>query len=215
MGWDAVLFGELEFPKGGVEAWKALVVEEGLYADKAWKQSAMMGDPVEATTVAGVLAKLEDHRRWCEEKYPGPDHQRVQIEGDRVSLRAYINEDDFRYWCGNIATMVRVADKVGATGEYVALANDEMAGERLVLTGGKSRCEPIDLREMMGGGDAPESDLDYAAIVEEIFATTSEKLERLAEKRGAPAKAAAPKARTAPAKKPAKKTAAKPAKKAK
>ncbi len=205
MGWDAFLFGELTFPRGGIEAWKTLVIKEGLYKDKVWKASSMMGDPSETATVAEMLVKLEDHARWCDEEYAGPDHQRVRIDGDRVSVRAYINEDDFRYWAGNIATMLRLGEKVGATGEYVALANDGNDGERLTLTGGTSRCELVD-------GLAVMTDDAYQAIIRELFDTTTDKMTKVTESRAAKKKVAAKKAPTkkAVAKKvPAKKVAAK------
>ncbi len=214
MGWDAFVFGDLVFPKGGIEAWKKLVIREGLYGDE-WTSSTMLGDPTETMTVADMLAKLADHRRWCEEEYPGPDHQTVDIEGNRLSLRGYINEDDFRYYQGNIATMLRVAEKVGATGEYAAIANDDLAGERLVLEDGASRFEPFGVNT---GGD-PSDGQDYWAIVEGLFRRVAEKMKESANlpayemsaKKAAPKKAPAKEAPAtkAPAKKaPAKKAAA-------
>jgi hypothetical protein len=226
MGWDAFVFGDLVFPKGGIEAWKKLVIEEGLYGDE-WTRSTMLGEPTETMTVADMLAKLDDHRRWCEEEYPGPDHQTVDIDGNRLSLRGYINEDDFQYYRGNIATMLRVAEKVGATGEYAAIANDDLAGELLVLEDGTSRIEPFGVNT---GGD-PSEGKDYWAIIEGLFRRVAEKMKESADlpayetsaKSAVPAKAkahakkkAAPAKKAGPAKKkagPAKKKAA-PAKKA-
>lgn len=202
MGWDALLFGELEFPKGAVAQWKELVVEEGLFKDRVWKNSRWMGDPSETTTVAGMLAKLEDHSRWCDREYKGPDYQFVRIDGDRVTMRAYINEDDFRSWRGDVATMFRVGEKVGAKGEYVAIANDDMSGERLVLDGKASRCEPIDLIPVFAGGEVPEGALDYAAIIEEtIQAMTTRIRKKSGPAKKTPAKKAAKKAKMALAKK--------------
>ena len=219
MGWDAFVFGDLVFPKGGIDAWKKLVIEEGLYGDE-WTSSTMLGEPTETMTVADMLAKLDDHRRWCEEEYPGPDHQTVDIEGNHLTLRGYINEDDFQYYRGNIATMLRVAEKVGATGEYAAIANDDLAGERLVLEDGTSRIEPFGVNT---GGDLSEGK-DYWAIIEGLFRRVAEKMKESADlpayetsaKSAPPAKAKGlAKKKAAPAKKavPAKKKAA-PAKKA-
>ena len=215
MGWDALLFGELTFPQGGIDAWKRLVIQEGLYRDKAWKQSSMMGEPTDTVSVAEMLEKLEDHARWCEDEYPGPDHQRVTVDGNRVSVRACINEDDFRSWAGNIATMLRLAEKVGATGEYVALANDANDAERLVLANGASRCERIDGVAVMTG-EGLDTALDYAGIVEEIFRRTQEKVQGVMAGHAAKAPSTKAPAKKAPAKKtPTEKTPAKkaPAKK--
>ncbi|MBK6578178.1 MAG: hypothetical protein IPG17_18655 [Sandaracinaceae bacterium] len=181
MGWNALLFGELEFPPEGVETWTALIVEPGEFKDKAWKRSPWMGDPTESTTVAGVLAKLAEHSRWCEEELRMADHQSVRIEGNRLSIRASINEDDFRSYAGDIATMLRLAARVGARGEYVAIAGDDMAGERLVLDAKGSHCEPVDLMGALTGGEVPESTLDYASVIPELFATTAAAAKRHAE----------------------------------
>jgi hypothetical protein len=188
-----MVFGELTFPAGGVEAWKKLTVAAGTYKDKAWKKSAWLGDPTETTTVAAMLVALEKHSVWCATKYTGPDHMHVAIEGNCVTVRGYLNEDDFRHWCGNLATMLRAAEKVGASGEYVAIANDDLAGERLVLAGGKSCCERVDLMGTMTGGDVPESALDYRLILSELEATTTAKLRPAAEPSAAKKKAAAKK----------------------
>ena len=230
MGWDAMLFGDLKFPPGGVAAWKELVIEDGLYKD--WKKWTMMGDPGATTTVAGLIAQLEDHARWCTDEYDGADVQHVTVDGDGVTVRAYINEDDFRHWGGLIATMMRVAEKVGGEGEYVAVPNDEMAGERLVIRGGKSHVEPIDLVPAMMD-DAVEGGLPYRAILDEIMASVAAKMERVhglpraiaqpqkaapqsaAPAKAAPKKPAAPKKKAAPKTKAAPKKPAAPKKKAK
>lgn len=187
MGWSALLFGEIEFPPGGVEAWRALPLEPGVFSEKAWKRSRWMGDPAERTTVAGVLAKLAEHARWCDEVLRIGDHQSLRIDGDRLSLRASLNEDDFRGYAGDIATMLRLATKVGARGEYVAVAADDLAGERLVLDAVGSRLEPVDLMGAMTGGEVPASSLDYAAVLEELFATTGAVALRHGEARSAEA----------------------------
>ncbi len=172
MGWSALLFAEIDLPPGAVEAWKALPVGPSAFADKGWKRSPWMGDPSERTTVAGVLVKLAEHARWCEEELRIGDHQSFRVDGGRISLRASINEDDFRAYAGDIATVLRLAAEVGGRGEYVAVAADDLAGERLVLDARGSRREPVDLMGAMTGGDVPESTLDYAALLQELFATT-------------------------------------------
>ncbi|MFO0714159.1 MAG: hypothetical protein U0353_30155, partial [Sandaracinus sp.] len=175
MGWNALLFGDLELPPGALDRWRTLRIEEGLYRD--WARSSMMGEPAHELTVEELIEKLADHARWCDETYDGPDHQRLTLTERSVSLRAQINEDDFRYWNGLVATMFRLGEKVGAEGEYLALASDEMAGERLVISGGTSRHERVDLVDEMMRRGGPSGVFPYQPILDEISAVTSARLQ--------------------------------------
>lgn len=178
MGWDALLFAELKFPNGGVNAWKKLALDESTYegdTDDQW-----IGTPGKAGTVAELLAELADYQQHGE-KTPGGDWLELTVSGDEVALRAMINEDDFRYWQGTVGNVLRIAEKVSARGEYVVVANDDMLGARIVLDGeGGSRVEEFSLSELLAGEGAPEdASLDYATIVEEMFAKMNAKLEAM------------------------------------
>jgi hypothetical protein len=192
MGWNALLFGDLELPPGALDRWRTLRIEEGLYRD--WARSSMMGEPAHELTVEELIEKLAYHARWCDETYDGPDHQRLTLTERSVSLRAQINEDDFRYWNGLVATMFRLGEKVGAEGEYLALASDEMAGERLVISGGTSRHERVDLVDEMMRRGGPSGVFPYQPILDEISAVTSARLQARA---AAPKKAPAAEPRAA------------------
>lgn len=198
MGWDAILFAELTFPPGGIEAWRDLEMEESTYED--WSDVPLMAGVTDTTTVAAVIAKLEEHSRWCAEVYRGPDHQRLVIDGDGVSFRAYINEDDYGSYSGDIATLFRLGERVGAKGEYVVLANDCMSGDRIVLAGGKSRLEQVDFVEMLSGGAPPEGDLDYQGILDDILDVTQKKVDAMVAAQAAKPEPAMAKAKAKPEK---------------
>lgn len=59
---------------------------------------------------------------------------------------------------------------VGARGQYLALANDGNDGERTVIADGKSRVASIVLHEVLAGAATEPDSVDYAAVIEEIFA---------------------------------------------
>ncbi len=206
MGWDAILFADLTFPPGGIEAWRELGIESDTYED--WSDAPLMIGEAESTTVTGVLAKLAKHSTWCAEVYGGPDHQTLVVTANHVSFRAYINEDDYGAYSTEIATLFRLGERVKATGEYVVLANDSMAGDRIVLARGKSRLEAVDFVEMLSGGEPPEGALDYQGILDKILEVTQKRVDAMVKAQGKKTKAAPTREKGKPAG-PAKKAGAK------
>jgi hypothetical protein len=213
------MFAELQFPAGAVSAWKKLTLDESTYADDTDDQ--WIGTSGKEGTVAELLADIAEHQEYSE-KTRGVDWLDLVVSGDKVTFRAMINEDDFRYWQGIVGNVLRIAEKVSARGEYVVVANDDMVGARVVLDGeGGSRVEEFSLSELLGGEEEPEDGaIDYATIVEEMFAKMSAKLDSLTKKpaeekkKAAPKKKAAAKKKAAPTKKAAAKKKAAPTKKA-
>jgi hypothetical protein len=189
MGWNAILAADLELPAGALGAWKALAFDDRTYDD--WGPLTSRTPSSGASTVGGTLAQLDAFGEACARG--GVDMFRLTQGEGTIQLRALLNEDDYRSIGREVATILRLAARVGARGQFLVLADDGCDGERTVLDGDEGSAESITLAEVYEGAAAGPTDVDYAAVVDEIFAFVANPI-------SAPTKKAP--AKKAPAKKP-------------
>ena len=166
MGWSAILAADVEFENGTIEAWKALAIDDASY--HTWGPLTAVAPPGVAATVGESLARLDEMARGAIE---AGDQLALTWHGNTLRVRGDINEDDYRSIARDLATVLRVAERVGARGQYLALANDGNDGERTVIADDTSRVESIVLHEVLSGAATEPGGVDYAAVIEEIFAS--------------------------------------------
>jgi len=186
MGWSAILAADIEFENGTIDAWKALAIDDASY--EKWGPLTAVAPRGVAATVGESLARLDEMARGCA-ALGGHDQLALTWHGRTLRVRGDINEDDYRSIARDLATVQRV----GARGQYLALANDGNDGERTVIEGGTSRVESIALHDVLSGAATDPGGVDYAAVIEEIFASVQSAMMNPPKKKAAAAKKPAPK----------------------
>lgn len=166
MGWNAIVAGDVEVDEAQVEAWKALAIGDASF--RSWGPLTTRTPAGVAGTVDEALSRLEDFARACESAGTG-DWLELAWSGGRLSARGYLNEDDYRAIGRELATVLRIAEKVGGRGQLLVLADDGADGERTILDEGPSRHEPIAMHEVFGGAAIGPLDVDYVGVVNEMF----------------------------------------------
>lgn len=187
MGWNAVLAADVELPPDRVETWRALAIDDARF--RSWGPLTARTPPGVGGTVLTQLSSLERFGRACEEAGTG-EFLELRWEGSRFSVRGYVNEDDYRAIGRQLATVVRIAEKVGGRGQLLVLADDGADGERTILDGGESRYEAIAMHDVFGGGAAGPLEVDYASVVNELFERRASAPLETPEKKAAPKKTA-------------------------
>jgi hypothetical protein len=131
MEWTVAIFGELRFPKGGVEAWMELRVDASRYED--WVEEFEGGglDPMPARA-------LLDEIRAFPAPPEGPGKLKISRETREISVAGFLEEDGYRAWCAQLATLFRVAEDAGACGEILFVNVGGAYGYRVKVKPGAS-----------------------------------------------------------------------------
>lgn len=131
MEWTVAVFGELQFPKGGVEAWKALEVDASRYED--WVEE-FEGGGLDPAPVHEVL----DEIRAFPAPPEGPGKLKISVKSPQVSVVGVLEDDGYRAWCAHVATLFRVAEDAGASGEITFVHVGGAYGYRVKVKPGSS-----------------------------------------------------------------------------
>jgi hypothetical protein len=131
MEWTVAVFGELSFPRGGVEAWKVLEVDASRYDD--WVEE-FEGGGLDPAPVHEVLDEIRAFRAPPE----GPGKLRISVNSRGVSVVGVLEDDGYRAWCAHVATLFRVADGAGASGEITFVHVGGAYGYRVEVKPGAS-----------------------------------------------------------------------------
>ncbi len=190
MSWGAILAADIRFEHGTIDAWKALAIDDASYEE--WGPVTEAAPPGVAATVRESLVRVDEMSRGCA-ALGGTDQLALTWEGSTLRVRGYLNEDDYRSIARDLATVLRVAERVGARGQYIVLADDNNDGERTVLQDGASRVEPIDVLAVLSGAATEPDGVDYAIVVNEIVASIQSAMAHPPEKPVAKKKAPAAK----------------------
>lgn len=101
------IYGTLHFPPGAIARWRALDLDPGeAEPDEHGEIEGTFAQPCDAPTVAAVLAADDDRHHFV----------RLDLDGDRLHVRAALGDDTWATWCGRIAALARAAARVGARG---------------------------------------------------------------------------------------------------
>jgi hypothetical protein len=134
MGWDVVIAGTLRFAKGALEPWTRTAVvltDEGLPP-----LIAMAARTGGATSVAQLL---DECRRFGESLPKGaPALLDVATEGDTMSIRAMLPEDDYRDVGGALVAIGSAASNAGASGRVLFCNVGTRRGDVLIVDEGKT-----------------------------------------------------------------------------
>ena len=165
MSWGAILAADIRFEHGTIDAWKALAIDDASYEE--WGPVTEAAPPGVAATVRESLVRVDEMSRGCA-ALGGTDQLALTWEGSTLRVRGYLNEDDYRSIARDLATVLRVAERVGARGQYIVLA---------VLSGAATEPDGV----------------DYAIVVNEIVASIQSAMAHPPEKPVAKKKAPAAK----------------------
>ncbi len=178
MGWQGYAVAELRFPPGGVETWKAFSLGKAGYRPDDWP--SLIQGSVTDRTIAAELDELVGHEVWLrKQRTPTIEWVDSKLEGDRYQLRLWLNEDDFRAHAPEVATMLRLAERIpGASG--LAVFGGYGIDESVVLRIRAGTCTLEDLSEPDAGWPLPQQD-DPFIISIEVDAITSRAEEAMLE----------------------------------
>lgn len=131
MEWTVAVFGELRFPRGGVEAWKALVVDASRHED--WVEEFDDGglDPAPVREVLDEIAAFPAPPE-------GPGRVKISLGSKEIHAVGFLADDGYRAWCAHLATLFRVAADAGATGDLTFVNVAGLYGYRVEVKPGSS-----------------------------------------------------------------------------
>jgi hypothetical protein len=130
--WDAWAFGELTFPAGAVDKWKAGRPATAAWAAlPAWLRPNLAADARVSTT----LASLKHAEAAQRQHVRSPDAVSARIVGSSASLRAYLTGTWFAHFAGQLVALTLAAAAQGARGELVIVDVRTARGHRLRLEG--------------------------------------------------------------------------------
>jgi len=139
LGYNAGGYGSMKFPSSAaLAAWKASEVSHGAYDD--WVGD-LEGSSAPVETVTKRLARIAAGSSVATHAI-----QQVAIEGTTVSLTYDVGEDAFREGAGDLAALLRCADRRGAKGTFYFLGTAGAEGDfaySLVLTGRASKLSAL------------------------------------------------------------------------
>jgi hypothetical protein len=105
------IYGTLHFPPGALARWRELDLDRGdAEPDDHGEIEGTFAQPCEETSVAAVLASDDDRHHFV----------RLDVDGDRLHVRAALGDDTWAPWCGRISALARAAARVGAHGHLEA-----------------------------------------------------------------------------------------------
>lgn len=145
MEWHVTIFGDLEFPPGGVDRWRALSPDPEAHGDAADLGGAALGR-AKVSEVLGALASLHD-------KPGAPGRVDVTVSEAGVKVRGFLIDVGYRAWLGQAVSTLRAASEAGARGViYVVHIDGELAyevaitpkGSKVTAIKGHKKIERID-----------------------------------------------------------------------
>jgi hypothetical protein len=154
MSWDIVVAGTLRFPKGALEPWTkaaAVLTDEGLPP-----LIAMAARNDGGTSVAQLLHECRQFSASLPKSAPALLD--LAMEGDTVSIRAMLPEDDYREVGGALVALGYAASKGGASGRVLFCNAGTRRGDVVVISDTLSfrpvarRMEAEDARDPKGPG---------------------------------------------------------------
>lgn len=128
-----LVYGELRFPTGGVARWRAGPVDPG-----SFPESDEPDLDIEVMSVDDVLASLPD-------ELVAGDAIDVRLDGDTVTVRGAVGDDDLGAWQLRLAPALRTAAAHAATGEIFLADTGGRDAERLTIGSGSSRFDAVTL----------------------------------------------------------------------
>ena len=162
MGWDAIISGELKFPKGGLAKWKAAPAS---VPDRAWPSwIAMAVDSSmydEDPTVETVLDEVAEEDHWF---------GKIEIADPTVRVAYNVDGSNYTMAAERVVRVLCAAAKAGAKGRVLfcdaggAIAGARFTGALFVLDGGKVKCEAKD-NDPLAASDKKRIDAIVEAVV--------------------------------------------------
>jgi hypothetical protein len=135
MSWSAIVYGELRLSIKDEEKWRALEVSAEAWQD--WPEDEFYPDQAESVRVGAVFDELAgyDKDAWV----------RIERKGERLIVFGRLHEDAYGELATVLATAVRAAEKVGASGD-VYLSDFQMIDFvwRIHVADGKSSISEAD-----------------------------------------------------------------------
>ncbi len=150
---NAIIMGEVEFPRAGVNKWHHYIIEADHYDD--WPDALSSGG-IETTGVAQALHTL--HRL---EGNPGGPFLDLEYEDDRLTIRGFLEESEFARWGELIASVTRAAGEVGGVGQLLIADADSAHGTLMVINR-----DEVDFEEQ---ANEPMSDAGYGRVAQSIL----------------------------------------------
>jgi len=168
MGWDAIISGELKFPKGGLAKWKAAPAS---VPDRTWPSMIAMAVDAsmydEDPNVETVLEEIVEQDHWF---------GKIEVEDPTVRVAYNVDSSNYTMAAERVVRVVCAAAKAGAKGRVLfcdagdAISGARFTGALLVLEGGQLKCEDKD-NDALAASDKTRID----EIVEAVIANAKSK----------------------------------------
>lgn len=160
MGYNAGAYGSMTFPTtAALAAWKATTVSHTAFTD--WIEDLRGTYAADETVVKRLARVARGHSA------KSSTLQEITIEGTTVSLLYDTGEDEFREGSGDIAALVRCADRHGAKDSFTFLGTAGAEGDfaySLVLNGRSSK-----VTRLAGAALEKAYGADYEAFRERVM----------------------------------------------
>jgi len=136
MGWDVVIFGELELAAAKQKKW---LEARAIVGKATWPQILAPDDDVIDSDRGSVADLLEQLRALG----GGPTFFELVRKGSTVTIRAFLDEDTYREVQDDLVAVLSAASKAGATGRLDVR-------NAAALTGGAIELGAKGIRELAG-----------------------------------------------------------------